>query len=75
VTWSEKSPHIKECIVNRKPLVWLLLSLVLAAYAVSIFVSNTQQAWWSTVSGVIIAAAALVMAWRFSRELKNNRRP
>ncbi len=59
--------------MKSSPLVWLLLALVLAAYAASIFISNTAHTWWSTVSGIIIAAASLVMVWRYSRELKNNR--
>ncbi|MDR6989612.1 membrane protein implicated in regulation of membrane protease activity [Paenarthrobacter nitroguajacolicus] len=59
--------------MNRKPLIWLLLALVLAAYAVSIFVSNPGQSPWSLISGIIVAAASLVMVWRYSRELKNNR--
>ncbi|WP_175538644.1 MULTISPECIES: hypothetical protein [unclassified Arthrobacter] len=59
--------------MNRKPLVWLLLALVLAAYAVSIFISSSGQSPWSMVSGIIVAAASLVMVWRYSRELKNNR--
>ncbi|MGF6834169.1 membrane protein implicated in regulation of membrane protease activity [Paenarthrobacter sp. TE4293] len=59
--------------MNRKPLIWLLLALVLAAYAVSIFVSNPGQSPWSVISGIIVAVASLVMVWRYSRELKNNR--
>lgn len=61
--------------MNRIPLIWLFLSLVLGAYAVSIFISNSDQTWWSTVSGIIMAAASLVMLWKFSRELRNSRQP
>ncbi|MFW0772931.1 hypothetical protein ACLRGI_07155 [Paenarthrobacter nitroguajacolicus] len=61
--------------MNRSPLVWLFLALVLGAYAVSIFVSNSDQTWWSTASGIIIAAASLLMLWRFSREVRKNRQP
>jgi len=55
--------------------VWLLLSLVLGAYAASIFVSNSAQEWWSTLSGIIIAAASLMILWRFFREIRKNRQP
>ncbi|MEV4952151.1 MULTISPECIES: hypothetical protein [Paenarthrobacter] len=51
--------------MNTKPLVWLLLALTLAAYAVSIFISNRGESVWSTVSGVIMVVAALVMFWRY----------
>lgn|GEM_PF-2303466 len=61
--------------MNRSPLVWLLLSLVLGAYAASIFVSNSAQEWWSTLSGIIIAAASLMILWRFFREIRKNRQP
>ncbi|MDR6435024.1 Flp pilus assembly protein TadB [Paenarthrobacter nicotinovorans] len=59
--------------MNRKPLIWLLLALVLAAYSVSIFVTGTGQSPWSVLSGVIIGAASLVMVWKYSREIRNNR--
>jgi membrane protein implicated in regulation of membrane protease activity len=61
--------------MNRNPLVWLLLALVLGAYAVSIFVSDADQPWWSTLSGIIIAAASVVALWKFSREVKKDRQP
>lgn len=61
--------------MNRSPLVWLFLALVLGAYAVSILVSTSDQPWWSTLSGIIIAAASVVALWRFSREVKKDRRP
>ena len=61
--------------MNRSPLVWLLLALVLGAYAVSIFVSDSDQMWWSTVSGIIIAAASLLTLWRFILEVRKNRQP
>ena len=61
--------------MNRSPLVWLFLALVLGAYAVSIFVSTSDQPWWSTISGIVIAAASLVALWRFSREIRKNRQP
>ncbi|MFJ6537889.1 hypothetical protein ACIQH5_16840 [Paenarthrobacter sp. NPDC091711] len=61
--------------MNRSPLVWLFLALILGAYAVSIFVSDSDQAWWSTLSGIIIAAASLMTLWRFVREVRKNRQP
>lgn len=61
--------------MNRIPFVWLFLALVLGTYAVSIFISDSDQTWWSTASGIILAAASLVMLWKFSRELRNNRQP
>lgn len=61
--------------MNRNPLVWLLLALVLGAYAASIFISTTDQTWWSTLSGVVIAAGSLVTLWRFNRELRKDRQP
>ncbi|BCW49968.1 hypothetical protein [Arthrobacter sp. StoSoilB13] len=59
--------------MNRKPLVWLLLALTMASYAVYILLSSSSESVWSLVSGIIIAAASLVMLWRFCRELKTNR--
>ncbi|MEJ1114231.1 hypothetical protein WBN73_07300 [Paenarthrobacter sp. CCNWLY172] len=59
--------------MNRKPLLWLLLALVLAAYAVSIFVSNPGQSPWSIITGIIMSAASVVMVWRYSWEIRNNR--
>ncbi|NQD86679.1 hypothetical protein HP499_02485 [Paenarthrobacter sp. CM16] len=59
--------------MNRKPLIWLLLALVLAAYALSILLSSPGQSPWSMISGIIIGAASLVMVWKYSREIRNNR--
>jgi hypothetical protein len=73
VTWPDNHQEIKELIVNRKPLVWLLLALTMASYAVYIFLSSSSESVWSLISGIIIAAASLVMLWRFCRELKTNR--
>ncbi|MGR0160212.1 hypothetical protein [Paenarthrobacter nitroguajacolicus] len=56
--------------MNRKPLIWLLLALTLAAYAVSIFISNRGESVWSTVSGVIMVVAAGVMFGRYLQERK-----
>ncbi len=61
--------------MNRSPLVWLFLALVLGTYAVSIFVSGSEQPWWSILSGIIIAAASLLTLWRFGREVRKNRQP
>ncbi|MCM0616016.1 hypothetical protein MOD31_08270 [Paenarthrobacter sp. TYUT067] len=61
--------------MNRSPLVWLFLALVLGAYAVTIFVSDSEQTWWSILSGIFIAAASLVTLWRFNREVRKNRQP
>lgn len=61
--------------MNRSPLVWLFLALVLGACAVTIFVSDSEQTWWSILSGIFIAAASLVTLWRFNREVRKNRQP
>lgn len=61
--------------MNRSPLVWLFLALVLGAYAVTIFVSDSEQTWWSILSGIFIAAASLVTLWRFNQEVRKNRQP
>ncbi|BCW64527.1 SoxR reducing system RseC family protein [Paenarthrobacter sp. MSM-2-10-13] len=61
--------------MNRSPLVWLFLALVLGAYAVTVFVSDSEQTWWSILSGIFIAAASLVTLWRFNREVRKNRQP
>lgn len=73
MTWPDNYHSIKELIVNRKPMVWLLLALVMACYATYIFLSSGSESVWSLISGIIIAAASLVMLWRFCRELKTNR--
>ncbi|TVU64120.1 hypothetical protein FQP90_09040 [Paenarthrobacter nitroguajacolicus] len=61
--------------MNRSPLVWLLFALTMAFYAAYIFLSSADESVWSLISGIIIAAASLVMLWRFSRELRNNSQP
>lgn len=59
--------------MNHKSLVWLMLALVLASYAVYLVLSNGSGSVWPVVTAVICALGALTALWRLKEEARADR--
>ncbi|MHC8609062.1 hypothetical protein [Paenarthrobacter ureafaciens] len=59
--------------MNHKSLVWLMLALLLGAYAVYALFSNQSGSVWPLLTGVICALGALGALWRLREEVRADR--
>lgn len=59
--------------MNHRSLVWLMLALLLGAYAVYALFSNQSGSVWPLMTGGICALGALGALWRLREEARADR--
>lgn len=69
-----ESTQVKEATVNRDSIIWLLLALILAFYAVYVFSAFHGESPWTTATGIVLAVGSLVSLWKFLVAVKSPRR-